>query len=78
MTVAIHHRFPSISLLSALFAVLAIEVFILLDVGWLEPDAEEVIPQLTPVTLHPVHLLPSRPSALRVTGRTVVMAVSIL
>ena len=34
----------------------AAEVLVLLDVVRLEPDAEEVVPQLALVTLHPVHL----------------------
>ena len=34
----------------------AAEVLVLLDVVRLEPDAEEVVPQLALVALHPVHL----------------------
>ena len=34
----------------------AAEVLVFLDVVRLESDAEEVVPQLTLVALHPVHL----------------------
>ena len=37
-------------------AVLADKVLVLLDVVGLEADAEQVIPELTLVTLHPVNL----------------------
>ena len=37
-------------------AVPAVEVLVLLDVVGLQPDAEEMEPELTPVTLHPVNL----------------------
>ena len=36
--------------------VLAIEVLILLNIVGLQPNAEEMIPQLAHVTLHPVYL----------------------
>ena len=38
------------------FTVLAVEIFILLDVVRSETDAEEMKPQLTLVTLDPVNL----------------------
>ena len=37
-------------------AVPAVEVLVLLDVVGLQPDAEEMEPQLTPVALDPVNL----------------------
>ena len=40
----------------ARLAVPAVEVLVLLDVVGLQPDAEEMEPELTPVTLHPVNL----------------------
>jgi hypothetical protein len=36
--------------------ILAVEILILLDIVRLEPNTEEMIPQLTHVTLHPVNL----------------------
>ena len=41
---------------SPCLAVLAVEVLVLLDVVRLEPDTEEVEPELAPVTLDPVNL----------------------
>merc|ERR1719270_2542567 len=57
-----------------LFAIPAAEVLVLLDVVRLEPDAEEVVPQLALVALHPVHLFPSWSLALGVDRRAIVLA----